>query len=87
MECFTLRRNVLAAIAVAAVSLVYGCSQGPQAGSKTDEAQLKASFERRGPLNLNDVPPEMRDRVRGFMPHNGAPAAAVGQNTAKHGKG
>lgn len=57
-------------IGIAAWNLV-GCKSAP-AASATDEAKMRSNFAKTG-FNINDVPPEQRDRVRALMEQSKQP--------------
>lgn len=65
---------ILAIIAMAA----FGCQGGGEM-SKSEEAKFKETLEAGNkPFDINNVPPEQRERVRALMQQNAAPASAQG---------
>jgi hypothetical protein len=49
----------------AALSSIAGCKSGP-AASTSDEAKMRSNFTKTG-FDINDVPPEQRERVKAIM--------------------
>lgn len=78
------RRSGLAFVGVVlCLILAAGCSEEQKASPK-DEAAMRESYQKKG-FNVNDIPPEQRERVKGFMkPNNsGSPPATSSTKPAQ----
>ncbi|HCD99467.1 MAG TPA: hypothetical protein DER07_00320 [Armatimonadetes bacterium] len=72
-----MKRFLLPALGILATLAVFGCSSETQL-SKDEEAKIRDSLEAgKGEFDINKVPPEMREKVRGIIESQkgGGPAA------------
>lgn len=60
------RRAAAAALCLLAVSCA-GCSGGSPTLTAADEAKMRSNMERHGPVNLNDLPADQRQKIQAFM--------------------
>jgi PBP1b-binding outer membrane lipoprotein LpoB len=71
-------KRLIALLALSAM-FVVGCQSGGEELSEKDKKSFQEAVDAgKKPFDINNVPPEKREMVRGFMQQNQAPASAQG---------
>lgn len=71
--------RALVALLALSTLIVAGCSSGGDELSEKDKKGFQEAVDAgKKPFDINNVPPEQREMVRGFMQQNQAPASAQG---------
>jgi hypothetical protein len=65
-------RSIVACFGIVAVGgVVAGCSSGSPEVTKADEAKMRAEMTKKGPVNMNNLPADQREKIQKFFQQQG----------------